>query len=151
MKISEISARIEAGKLTCVQLAQACLKRIGENDKAGKKLNAVAVICPDVLKEAEKIDEEIRKNGRRSPLHGVRCLISAGGRPQGNLAPISGSPCMTIPAVSQNGENFEPVSYYLVAGAFREPVLLHTAYILEDALQVRCRPSWAEDDFSMTF
>ncbi|MCR5795915.1 MAG: hypothetical protein K6G61_11285 [Solobacterium sp.] len=83
--------------------------------------------------------------------YGVHCLLSAGARPQSNLAPVSQNPCMTIPAVSQNGENFEPVSYYLMAGAFQESVLIHTAYILEDALQVHCRPSWVDDDFSMTF
>lgn len=53
---------------------------------------------------------------------------------------------MTIPAVSQNGADFNPVSCYLTAGVFEESVLIRTAYILENALQVQFRPAWTEAD-----
>ena len=76
--------------------------------------------------------------------YGVDCLLSAGDKPIGNLAPISGNPCMTIPARSQNGKDYHPLGYTILAGAFEESVLLHTAYILETGLQVSCIPDLKE-------
>lgn len=97
-----------------------------------------------LLKRMELTAESRRLLEGTLEAYGVHCLISAGEHPQGNLAPVSGNPCMTIPAVSQNGEDYHPVSYYLTAGPFQEAVLLHTAYILEQALRVKCRPAWLE-------
>lgn len=95
-----------------------------------------------LLKRMELTAESRRLLEGTLKAYDVHCLISAGEHPQGNLAPVSGDPCMTIPAVSQSSENYHPVSYYLMAGPFQEAVLLHTAYILEQALHVQCRPSW---------
>ena len=75
MTIKELSRGIEEGRWTCKELTLKCLQAISQNDSAGRKLNSVAEIDPDALFEAERIDKEIRENGRRSPLHGVPVLL----------------------------------------------------------------------------
>ncbi|MCR5372033.1 MAG: hypothetical protein K6E41_01030 [Solobacterium sp.] len=75
MKIKELSAGILAGDWTSVQLVEAALKRIAENDQDGKALNTVSEINPNALFEARAMDEEIREHGLRSVLHGVPVLL----------------------------------------------------------------------------
>ncbi len=75
MTILELSEELKAGRLTCTGLAKACLAAIAENDQSGRKLNSVAEIDPDVLFHARKIDEEIRLEGLKGPLHGIPMLI----------------------------------------------------------------------------
>ena len=77
--------------------------------------------------------------------YGADCLLSCGSRPCSNFAPISGNPCLSLPACEGDAENWQACSYYLMAGPFREDVLLHTAYILEQRLLLRCCPEWAEE------
>lgn len=90
-------------------------------------------------KEAEELLE-----GTLADCH-IDCLLSCGSRPKSNLAPISGRPCMSIPAAEPDEKNWQACSYYLMAGAYREDVLLHTAFILEQNLQLKCCPSWTEE------
>ena len=75
MTIEELSKGIEEGKWTCRELTLKCLAAIAAEDGDGRKLNSVAQISADALAEADAIDEEIRKSGRRSPLHGVPVLL----------------------------------------------------------------------------
>lgn len=75
MTILEISEELRAGRMTCTGLAKACLAAIAENDQSGLGLNSVAEIDPDVLFHARKIDEEIRLEGPKGPLHGIPVLI----------------------------------------------------------------------------
>ncbi len=62
------------------------------------------------------------------------------------LALISGNPCMTIPAAVPEENSYEPVSYYLMAHAFHESVLIQISYTLEQALKLDCRPSWTKEN-----
>ncbi|MBR2991188.1 MAG: hypothetical protein IKF51_06980 [Solobacterium sp.] len=75
MKIKELSDGILKGEWTSEQLAETALRRIADNDQDGRKLNTVAEINPNVLFEARAMDEEIRRNGLKSPLHGVPVLL----------------------------------------------------------------------------
>ena len=75
----------------------------------------------------------------------VQCLLGVMDRTRVNLAPVSGAPCMTIPAADNHSETFRPLSYYLMAGPFEEDVLIRTAAVLERALGIHPRPSWAEE------
>ena len=75
MRIREISEQLHAGKISCTELAMACLKAIAKEDQSGRRLNSVAEIDPNVLFAARQIDEEIRKDGPRGPLHGIPVLI----------------------------------------------------------------------------
>jgi len=76
---------------------------------------------------------------------GADCLLGAGRGPVSNLSPISGWPCMSLPAAEPDEGSFRPDSYYLMAGAYREDILLRTAFALEKGLGLTCRPSWAAD------
>ena len=73
------------------------------------------------------------------------CLMSAVDRTRLNLAPVSGCPCLALPAVSVKEEDFRPLSYYMMAAPYREDVLIRTAYILEKNLIIHSIPSWAEE------
>ena len=79
--------------------------------------------------------------------YGLDCLMTAGCRVRTNLAPVSGNPCMTIPAAEPDETDYHPLSYYLMSGAYREDILIHVSYALEQALQLFCRPSWAKNLF----
>ena len=74
--------------------------------------------------------------------NGVDCLLGAGPGPVSNLSPISGCPCMGIPAKEPDEKDFRPDSYYMMAGEYREDILFRTAYALEKGLSLTCRPSW---------
>lgn len=72
-------------------------------------------------------------------------ILSAGARPVGNLAPVSGSPCLSMPARSCDDENYRPLNFYMMTSAYREDLLIRTAKVLEDVLNTSCAPSWAKD------
>ena len=61
--------------MTYERLVQTYLNRIGAYDKAGPSLNAVIAINRRALDIARARDEERRKTGRRSPLHGIPIAI----------------------------------------------------------------------------
>lgn len=73
--VPEISAGLESGDFTCVDLVAAYLDRIQAISINGPHLNAVRSINPDVYADAARCDQE-RAGGRiRGPLHGVPVLI----------------------------------------------------------------------------
>ncbi len=77
--------------------------------------------------------------------NGVDCLLGAGPGPVSNLSPISGAPCMSIPAREPDESSFRPDSYYMMAAHYREDLLLRIAYALEKGLALNCRPSWVRE------
>ncbi len=77
--------------------------------------------------------------------NGLDCLLTAVNRTRLNLAPVSGCPCLALPAAQQDEKEFTPLSYYLMAAPYREDVLIHTAYILEKELGIVNIPAWAEE------
>ncbi len=77
--------------------------------------------------------------------HGLDCLLSCGSRPKSNFAPISGSPCMCLPAWLSDTEDWQPGSFYLMADRWREDVLIHAGYVIEQKLPAECCPDWAEE------
>lgn len=106
------------------------------------------------LKESEYIRKrlELEKASHRLldgtlKQYGLDCLITAGSRVRTNLAPVSGNPCMTIPAAEPDESDYHPLSYYLMAGPYDEDILIHVSYTLEQALQLNCRPSWVKSTF----
>ncbi|MBR9864810.1 MAG: amidase [Rhodobacteraceae bacterium] len=69
--IADFRLGLESGEITCVELVKACLERIARLDKNGPCLNAVPVLNPDALQEAEASDAR-RKEGRcLGPLDGI--------------------------------------------------------------------------------
>ncbi|XPP26506.1 MAG: amidase [Leucobacter sp.] len=68
--IAEVLAALDEGRVTAVELAERCLRRIAELDRKGPRLNAVPVLNPNALAEAEASDER-RAAGTPGPLEGV--------------------------------------------------------------------------------
>jgi len=72
--IAETQAAIRAGKVTCHQLIEAYLKRIHAYDQP-TGLNALVVINPNALAEADRLDEEFKRTGKLRPLHGIAVIV----------------------------------------------------------------------------
>lgn len=65
---SQIQSRLSSYSITSVELCRLCLSQIKKQDYY---LNAVVALNPNLLKQAEALDEE-RRNGRvRGPLLGI--------------------------------------------------------------------------------
>ncbi|HSF15129.1 MAG TPA: amidase family protein [Vicinamibacteria bacterium] len=73
--IADINAAFEAGALSSEKLVALCLARIEAYDAEGPKLNAVIAIHPEAVATARALDEERRKSGPRSPLHGIPVVL----------------------------------------------------------------------------
>ncbi len=73
--IDSIHRAMRAGELTCRQLVQRSLNRIGAYDKQGPTLNSVQTINPAALEEADRLDGALRDGGITGPLHGIPVLV----------------------------------------------------------------------------
>ncbi|WP_296949957.1 amidase [uncultured Massilia sp.] len=73
--VQEQQARMQAGTLTAVALAQRYLARIAAIDKAGPAINAVIELNPDALAIAADLDRERKAGKVRGPLHGIPVLL----------------------------------------------------------------------------
>jgi amidase len=73
--IADVNAAIDAGQLTSERLVELFLARIAAYDQAGPRLNAVITVNPRARDEARALDEERRRSGRRSALHGIPILV----------------------------------------------------------------------------
>ncbi len=72
--VSRIHEAIRSGKLTCRQLVEGYLARIREYDQQ-TRLNAIVIVNPDALTDADKLDREFKRTGRLRPLHGVPVIV----------------------------------------------------------------------------
>src|ERR1700680_3414822 len=73
--IVDIQAAIGSKTLTCRQLVQLYLDRIEAYDKKGPSLNAIIVVNPNVLAEADALDARFLQSGFVGPLHCVPMII----------------------------------------------------------------------------
>lgn len=74
--ISKVHSAYLSGQLTCRHLCEEYIKRINAYDKVGPSINSVIYINPNVLDEADKLDEYVKKNGKLcGELHGVPILL----------------------------------------------------------------------------
>lgn len=72
--IAKTLEAIRTGRVTCRQLVEAYLKRIRVYDQA-TRLNAIVVINPDALAEADALDREFANTHRLRPLHGIPVIV----------------------------------------------------------------------------
>jgi Asp-tRNA(Asn)/Glu-tRNA(Gln) amidotransferase A subunit family amidase len=72
--IAETQAAIRAGKVTCRLLVEEYLKRIRAYDQS-TGLNALVVINPNALAEADRLDQEFKRTGKLRPLHGIAVIV----------------------------------------------------------------------------
>src|SRR6266478_6479293 len=69
LSVSELAKRIEAKKLSPVDLTQAYLDR---SQKFGPRFNAYARLTPEIaLEQAKAAEKEIHRGHYRGPLHGI--------------------------------------------------------------------------------
>ncbi|WP_256369563.1 amidase [Nesterenkonia sp. NBAIMH1] len=92
MSIAEMLHALKAGELTSVDLVCAYINRIAWFDRTGLCLNAVPVLNPEALAEAEASDAR-RRSGRAGPLEGVPFTVKDSYMAAG-LTVASGSPAL---------------------------------------------------------
>lgn len=81
--VAELNQRLKAREFSAVELARAFLDRL---EKLGPRYNALALsLREDALRQAERVDEEIKRRRFRGPLQGIpygaKDLLSFAGRP----------------------------------------------------------------------
>ncbi|KAF9036317.1 amidase signature enzyme [Panaeolus papilionaceus] len=73
--VMELQAGLDAGHFTSVDLVKAYFARIEEVNLKGPTLRAVLEINPSALAQAAALDQERKKSGKRSLLHGIPILL----------------------------------------------------------------------------
>ena len=73
--IEELQAQLQAGTLSSVDLVRWYQDRIDRYDQKGPAINAIQHANPNAVQLAQALDEERRKSGPRSLLHGIPVLI----------------------------------------------------------------------------
>lgn len=89
--LSDLSADLQAGRVTSEQLVAAYLARIATIDRAGPALHAILALNPHALEEGRALDAERRDKGPRGPLHGIPILLKDNIEALGPLPTTAGS------------------------------------------------------------
>lgn len=73
--IAEIHTAMKAGRLTCHALVQQYLRRIEAYDKSGPALNAIVMVNPRALTEADDFDRRFAQTGLTGALHCIPLIV----------------------------------------------------------------------------
>jgi amidase len=73
--IAQVHAAFNAHRLTCRQLVQRYLDRIGTYDKRGPAINALITINPGALTIADSLDKRFATEGLTGPLHCIPMIV----------------------------------------------------------------------------
>ena len=73
--IADVQAAMKSGKLTAHRLVEIYLAQIDAYDQKGPALNAVIVLNPHALADADALDAEFKRSGPIGPLHGIPVLV----------------------------------------------------------------------------
>ena len=73
--IAQVHAAMKAGQLTCRSLVQHYLARIDAYDKSGPAINAIVVVNPNALAEADDLDRRAKAGGLSGPLHCIPTIV----------------------------------------------------------------------------
>jgi amidase len=73
--IADLNAAFDAGTLTAESLTRWSLARIDAYDRTGPQLRGMIAVNPKALQTARALDVERRRQGRRSPLHGIPVVV----------------------------------------------------------------------------
>ena len=71
LDVTALRDLMNAGSLSAVALADACLARIAAIDRAGPRLNSVIEVNPQARAIAVALDRQRRAGTVRGPLHGI--------------------------------------------------------------------------------
>ncbi|HZS44106.1 MAG TPA: amidase family protein, partial [Blastocatellia bacterium] len=72
--IADILQAIRTGRITCHQLVLEYQKRINTYDQS-TRLNAIILLNPEALSDADKLDQEFKRTGKLRPLHGIPVIV----------------------------------------------------------------------------
>jgi len=72
--IAKVLEALRTGKVTCRQLVEAYLRRIQAYDQP-TRLNAIVVVNPEALADADRLDQEFARTHTLRPLHGVPVIV----------------------------------------------------------------------------
>jgi amidase len=73
--IEQLRAALDSGAISDVQLVRYYLDRIKRFDKRGPRINALISLNANALKEARRIDAELKKSAVRAPLFGIPFIV----------------------------------------------------------------------------
>ncbi len=73
--IEDLNAAFDSGELTSERLIEMSLARIEAYDQAGPELHAMLWLNDKVLERARELDDERRRSGPRSLLHGIPVVL----------------------------------------------------------------------------
>ena len=74
--IAKVHSAMLAGELTCRELVEAYLARIEAYEHKGPAINAIILINPNVLEEADQLDRALKETGKLTgPLHGIPVML----------------------------------------------------------------------------
>ena len=73
--ISEIATALDAGEVTSRELVASYRARIEAYDQRGPALNAIVVINPNAVADADALDAERAEGHVRGPLHGIPVVV----------------------------------------------------------------------------
>jgi len=73
--IARIHAALNAGQLTCRGLVEQYLARIEAFDKAGPAINAIVLVNPNALAEADDLDRRAKQGSFTGPLHCIPAIV----------------------------------------------------------------------------
>jgi Asp-tRNA(Asn)/Glu-tRNA(Gln) amidotransferase A subunit family amidase len=73
--IAQTHDALKAGRLTCRGLVEQYLRRIEAYDKNGPAINAIVVVNPEALTQADDLDRRAAKGGFAGPLHCVPIIV----------------------------------------------------------------------------
>lgn len=73
--IEDLNAAFDSGELTSERLIEMSLARVEAYDQAGPELHAMLWLNENALERARELDEERRRSGPRSLLHGVPVVL----------------------------------------------------------------------------
>jgi Asp-tRNA(Asn)/Glu-tRNA(Gln) amidotransferase A subunit family amidase len=72
--IADTKAALRSGRVTCRQLVEAYLARIRVYDQP-TRLNAIVLVNPHALEDADKLDAEFARTHKLRPLHGIAVIV----------------------------------------------------------------------------
>lgn len=73
--IADIHAALKSGRITCRALVTKYLRRIDAFDKNGPALNAIVVVNPEALNEADRLDKQAAQGTVAGPLHCIPTIV----------------------------------------------------------------------------
>ena len=73
--IAGIHAAMKGGRLTCAALVGQYLDRIESHDKRGAALNAITVLNPEAMRQAQALDRQFTASGLTGPLHCIPTIV----------------------------------------------------------------------------